>query len=402
MNKKIGTLIIVICAILSLNACGKKVDNPSTDAVTRGEWIAMLADGFGLESYQAETPYYLDVTTASEWFPIVQATAQWGILSIYSGDQLNPNNPVTYEEVASTAAIAAGFRADDNQKNESGLFDSQPSIDCATQYGIVSPGLDTDRSMTLSECEAALAAAQEVYIENPGEEKMIVVPNSELVDLSGIPLEIIQIAGDTVSFPDMAVEEWGQDANGSQTVTLRTNNGMRTVGVGTTFITAPNDQAPFGVAYKATRLDALPDGRVALTTTTPELGDMYDDVDIHTTVSLEDSYITWADGITVIPTADQLSVTGQSYHIELLASPSGQPQENVSNRSSLSFSFTLPNWITKLARIGTANTMPDGEARKVLQNTNFVYSDSPSIEDFGGSTKSWTKKLAKEPKYDKD
>lgn len=399
-RRPIYILFSFIIVILGFSGCSRSDD--TAEYVTRGEWISMLAEGFGLESYPSETPYYSDVTTASEWFPSVQATAQWDILSIYSDDDLDADKPLTYAEMASTAAIAAGFRVDDSQKDETGKFDARPSIDYATQHGIVSPDVDSDQPMTRSECEAALAAAQEVYIENPGEEKIVAVPNPELVDLSDIPLGNIQVNGDIVSFPSMAVEKWDQDANGSLTVTLRTDNGMRTIKAGTTFVTAPDDQAPFGAAHKVTRLEVLADGGAALTTVAPSLGDIYDDVDIHTTVSLEDGYIIWADGVIAAPAADQLSNTEQRYHIELLASPSGQSQENVSGRSKVSFSFTLPNWITNLTRIGTENTMPISEAMEVLQNTNFIYSDTPSIEDFNGSTESWTMELTKEPKYDMD
>ena len=131
MKRKIVSLLLTITLmvnLLPLSGCGKQ-DNE--DSVTRGEWIAMLSETFGMDSYTEETPYYSDITNDNTLFPCVQSAAEWDVLSIFTDDTLEPNEKVTLEEVASTAAIAAGCDVSESQFDDKGNFDADASIDFA-------------------------------------------------------------------------------------------------------------------------------------------------------------------------------------------------------------------------------------------------------------------------------
>ncbi len=397
MKKRTVAIVLAVGILVGLLSGCKTGAAPPEGCVTRGQWVSMLAQAFGWENYQAETPAYSDVTADDPLFPCVQAAAQWGALAVFSDDTLEADRAVTRREAASCAALAAGFSADEGQ----GGFDPQPSIDYAIQYGILLSEAN-DQPMTREQCESVISAALDVYMENPGEETLIAVPNPERVDLSGIPNGLLRIEGGKVFVPAVAISAIGRDGDGSLLVTLRTDKGAKELGVGTSFVTAPSSLAPFGVAYKVTAIRETGDGGVVLTTTVPDLGDLYSDVDIHTTVSMDEARILWADGVDVAPAASPLSSAGQSYHIELLTSSTGQLQPDTGDPENPGppWHFSLPKGGRAPESVSQAtNTMEPGEAREALQNSSFAYTDRPSIEDFKDSTKPWSVDLKPQKKF---
>ncbi len=93
MKRKIISLLllfVLVANLLPLNGCGQEED---AGAVTRGEWIAMLSEGFGMDSYTEDTPYYSDVTSGTDLFPYVQSAAEWDVLSIFTDDTLELSHP---------------------------------------------------------------------------------------------------------------------------------------------------------------------------------------------------------------------------------------------------------------------------------------------------------------------
>ena len=160
MKRKIVSLLLAITlmvSLLPLSGCG---DQNNEEAVTRGEWITMLSETFGLDSYTEETPYYSDITNDSNLFSYVQSAAEWDVLSIFTDDTLEPDEKVTLEEVASTATIAAGCDVSVSQFDDKGNFDADASINYAVQYGILESDNGLSKKATLEQCEAALSAAQ--------------------------------------------------------------------------------------------------------------------------------------------------------------------------------------------------------------------------------------------------
>lgn len=182
MKRKIVSLLLAITlmvSLLPLSGCG---DQNNEEAVTRGEWITMLSETFGLDSYTEETPYYSDITNDSNLFSYVQSAAEWDVLSIFTDDTLEPDEKVTLEEVASTAAIAAGCDVSVSQFDDKGNFDADASINYAVQYGILESDNGLSKKATLEQCEAALSAAQSAYLNTPIEEKVYVAADENEFD----------------------------------------------------------------------------------------------------------------------------------------------------------------------------------------------------------------------------
>ncbi len=402
---RIIALSLVAC-LLFLNGCTgnetgmEDATDNDMDYVTRGEWLFMLADGFGLDAHQSNTPYYSDIDMGNDLFSAVQSLAEWGILSIYASDTLAPSNRVTYEEVASTAAIAAGFRYDRN-----GDLNIEDSVAYAVECGIVESGENLSQYMTLPECEAALEAARHTYLNPPTEEKTSVVFSDELIDLTGISVDEIQMIDNTLIFPDSLVDGITQDGSGNLTAYINTGVETVEIQIGDTFITAPTAEHLTGTAYKVSDIEEADSG-IIFTTEIPTVADLYNELVIHTTVQAAADNIIWADGVTELPVmADQMSANGQSgeFRIELLSANAQNAydlaQTDAAYKSSASFSWG--SGAKKLTDVMYSDALGNGDAREALENSDFVYTDIPGISDFtlGNQVQSWEKALEAYDKY---
>ena len=239
MKRKIVSLLLAITlmvSLLPLSGCGDQNDE---EAVTRGEWITMLSETFGLDSYTEETPYYSDITNDSNLFSYVQSAAEWDVLSIFTDDTLEPDEKVTLEEVASTAAISAGCDVSESQFDDKGNFDADASINYAVQYGILESDKGLSKKATLEQCEAALSAAQSVYLNTPIEEKVYVAADENVVDLTGLNNELLEMEGDRITIPSEYLGGTVLGTSGDLKATIDTGNGIVEVGVGEVFVTAP-------------------------------------------------------------------------------------------------------------------------------------------------------------------
>lgn len=107
---KYGRRIIsafLLCVLLagiagSLVSCSS---NQST--VVTGEWLAMVVDKFGIIGYNSEEPYISSIGADNEYFDVVQAAYEWGIIN---GEMdLDLEDSLTKGMAANTLVNAAGI-----------------------------------------------------------------------------------------------------------------------------------------------------------------------------------------------------------------------------------------------------------------------------------------------------
>lgn len=326
MKRRIFSLLLMIVLMINmlpLSGCGNR---EQSDAVTRGEWITMLSEAFGMDSYAEDTPYYSDVVAGTALFPYVQSAVEWDVLSIFTGDTLEADKKVIREEVASTAAIAAGCDVSEDQFDDKGKFDSAASIEYAIQYGMLENDKGLSKSMTLEECEAVLSAARNAYLNAPIEEKIYVAADENLVDLTDLDSDMFSLEGNRMTIPGSYSGGVAPDATGELKATIDTGDGIVEVGVGEVFVTAPTADKPAGVAYKISSIEEV-DGEIVFTTEEPTLYDLYEELDVHETISADTSNIIWLVGDGSSATLQGVSGEGgDTYHIELLSSQPETPQ----------------------------------------------------------------------------
>lgn len=389
-------LLIMVMNLLPLSGCGV-IEGAET--VSRGEWITMLSETFGMDSYVDNTPQYSDITEETDLFSFVQSAAEWGVLSIFTEDHLDADKKVTCEEIASTAAIAAGCDVLEEHFDPDGNFDSDFSVEYAIQHGIIEDNVRLSKRATRNECEAALDAAQNAYLNAPIAESTYVVPDEALVDLTDLDSNSLTVDENNITIPNNYSGGVMRGDSGELKATIDTGTKTVEVGVGEVFVTEPTPEKPAGVAYKITSIEEV-DGAIVFATEEPTLYDLFEELDVHETVSVDSNDIIWLVGEGSIGGAQGVSKKeNNTYHIELLGGPSQERRivplggKNY-NFGGSSYHFELGDgsfettWSNQ-----NSSVIGAGEGAQALANSNFVYSDTPSIGDFNGTTDSWSKNL---------
>ncbi len=384
MKKSVIYILFTFITVAGLLGGCSKTDN-ADGQVTRGEWIAMLSEAFAFDTYSSDSPYYSDIGSDNDLFSPVQASAECGVLSIFSDDKLNADLSVTRDEAASTAAIAAGFGPD-----KSGEFDTAASITYAIENGIIEKA--GKGHLTTEECETILDAAQTLYLTNPGEEKIEVEYADDLIDLREMSNQLVFINESEVSFPAALTTP--------DSATISTNGQAIQIAVGNTFLVPATEQHPVAAAYKVVSI-CEENGQVVFSVTAPDFGDIYDCADIHTTVSLSDKSIIWADGVKASPVSTN-GTSGETYHIQLLSSrdSGGHQMQPDSNTFSLKHQLKFNTGVRQIYQDVVPAFLGSSPEVQALESSNFIYNMTPSLADFNGSLQMWTKELEKAQKYE--
>ena len=388
-------MLVLVASLLPLSGCG----SADGEAVTRGAWIIMLSETFGMDSFTEEDPYYTDIPAESALFPYVQSAAEWNVLSIFTEDQLEADKAVTREEVASTAAIAAGCGVSEEQFDDNGAFDPDASVAYAVQYGILENDKGLSKRMTAEECEAALSAARDAYLHAPVEERVYAAADENLIDLTELDPEQLRLDGNRLTLPGGYAGGVTTDAFGGLRAAIDTGNGVVNVGVGEVFVTAPTAENPAGVAYKVASIDEV-DGEIVFTTEEPTLYDLYEELDVHKTVSVDAGNIIWRTGAGASVNPQGVSAEGATtYHLEFLSARPEAPKAvplggetyrygGYSRHFEVGSGSFEKNWSNR-----NSSVIGAGKGAQALANSNFVYNDTPSIADFNGSTDAWSTEL---------
>ena len=89
-------VLLVLCMLVPFVGCKKKV----ADTMTNGEWLTELTTQAGITYYQQEEPYFLNITSNSPYFTVVQSSVEWELLN--PSKAFNPSTTLTREMVAYT------------------------------------------------------------------------------------------------------------------------------------------------------------------------------------------------------------------------------------------------------------------------------------------------------------
>ena len=52
-----------------------------TDTLKNGEWLIELTKQAGITTYQQDEPYYLNISSNSPYFSVVQSSVEWELLT---------------------------------------------------------------------------------------------------------------------------------------------------------------------------------------------------------------------------------------------------------------------------------------------------------------------------------
>ena len=86
------------------------------DAITREEWIAMLADKEGYTECKSDKSYFDDIDKSNDNYKKIQSCAEWGIID--KGGNFLPNDKATIDFAVTTAIKSIGINyISNNDKN---------------------------------------------------------------------------------------------------------------------------------------------------------------------------------------------------------------------------------------------------------------------------------------------
>lgn len=294
--KKILALIMSLVLTTTLFACGDEQTedmnniNNSSAFLTRGQWVVMLANAFGIDEFSNESPYYTDVDSDDDIFIAVQACYEWDILSTGT-DKFKPDEIATLGFVVTTSVLAAEL---DYDKYATSDNINESIINCANEYGITdikySDSGELNSGVTSVEVAMILNSAVTAYMEIDNSDICEYTYKENVID--GNEIQVPSLVNDTVN----VVSE--KDAKGLETDSI--------------VIMPSTDECPNGYAVKIVSKTKNSNGTYSIKTETPELYDIFDGIDIDTSVEVTSENFIPAEGITVInkiDTADDVTST---------------------------------------------------------------------------------------------
>lgn len=96
---------------VALTGCGNKDSvatsgNSTNGELSRAEYIGMLGDSFGYDTYLSETDIFSDVSSSNEYYAEIQAAAEWQIID--SDDAFEPDRAASISFALESAVKAIG------------------------------------------------------------------------------------------------------------------------------------------------------------------------------------------------------------------------------------------------------------------------------------------------------
>ena len=141
--------ILTLCSFL-LSGCS----SVKNDTIIMGQWLALIADSFGMENYLEEEPFFKNVNQESEYFYAFQTAAEWGILA--PSDEIQATTPVTWKDVLVSLVNAGEFLND-------GASDEEKIEYAVNHFDNTIRSYWSDRKIGLADAVRLLDIAQKMW-----------------------------------------------------------------------------------------------------------------------------------------------------------------------------------------------------------------------------------------------
>ena len=202
-----------------------------------------------MDDFEKDEAYFSDVPATDSIYTAAQSCYEWNVLRD-TGKKLKKNDGASLEFAVSTAIYATGV----DLSNEVGKNDCEKAINYAVENGIIPSGLNYSKWVTAEQSQELLSAAQLAYLNQ-----------------SFTPVDKVKFL-DTVS-----------DQRNSNELTA-INEGEYLIrngkpNVGDVLIAPGTPENPDGVAIKITEITDNGDGTYTVKTCTPELYEVFDEVE---------------------------------------------------------------------------------------------------------------------------
>ncbi len=250
MKRIVALLLTIFLIVSSLSGCTNGHFRFSNDnTITRGQWINDLSSMFGLDQFNNEKPYFSDISNTEDVFNAVQSCYEWKILRDVS-KEFKKDDAATLSFVVSTAVYAIG--ADISYEN--GNKDVERALVYAENNGIVPQNSDYNKWVTKEQSQIILSAAQGIYLNQTIKPVDKVELNENVTDIR------TSNAITPISDNEFIISNSQPKA-------------------GDIIIAPGNRNNPNGIAIKVENVIDNGDGTYRISTTTPELYEVFDEVE---------------------------------------------------------------------------------------------------------------------------
>lgn len=198
IKRKIVSLCLALClctvSVLNVSSCGKQ----NINTLTMGIWLELIAQSFGMTTYQESNPYFEQIDSNSPYFGVFQSAAEWEIVN--KDDDLSADTVVTWE-TALVSLVNAGAFLDDTASNEDKFSYGINQFDPSIRKYWKNRQIPVENAVALLD-KAAVAWAAKEYTDNI--EKAEFAEN--VVDFTHEPLDYT-VDGNTVTITEASLPQ---------------------------------------------------------------------------------------------------------------------------------------------------------------------------------------------------
>ncbi len=270
MKRVIAIVLCLVMVIGCFSACADGNFRFSDDtSLSRGQWIQELSNTFGLNEYVGEKQYFSDVDKDDPIFAAVQSCYEWDVLRDVA-KKIKKDKFATLEFAVTTAVYAA---VDDFNLSD-GDSDAEKAINFAYENGIIEPNWKLKKRITQEQSAQILSKLQFIYLNQEVEPIDIVDIKDSIIDERDNK-NIRKIDENKFLISDFAPQE-GE------------------------IIIAPGDEEnPNGIAIKVESVTLNEDGSYTVETITPEVHEVFEELEFSGVVVPEFEDIVPAEGVII-------------------------------------------------------------------------------------------------------
>lgn len=274
--------LLLICMIITssgfMTACSAK----KATEVTVGEWLMMVNQMFGMETYVEEKPFFESVDRDNKYFDTVQIAAEWGVIDV--NKELDVEKTLTYEEALLTLVNVGSFMnedADDDSKITYAIENFDSSI---KTYWL-------NRTIEATKAVKMLADAHEKWANKTYKE----------------PISEIKLQNDVIDCTkgDSFIGAYEIDENGDILIPVSENPQIEPEKI---FILPSNGQVVGGSTYKATKVTVEND-KVRVSVTAADINEVVEEIKVaETVVPTSDNIMIYDGNGNIIYVGDDIAV----------------------------------------------------------------------------------------------
>lgn len=283
LTVKLVALLLAVVAVLSSLIVWLSCSLMNDNSIKKGDWLVLLCDKFGMDTYMEDEPYTNTVEEDSDYFPYVQIAYEWGIIN---DKEIDPDDKVTKGYVAETLVKCVGL------EDVSGMSEEE-----ITEFAVENKYVDYEyknssdrgKKVTPEEAEDCLEAAFIKWTDREYE----VVEEYDYVE-NVVDLSESTVLEEAIEQNQVAVDEV------NQTVTLPAE-AVTELAKGEVFVLPAVEEGDTVTAYKAEDI-VIEDGVAYIRTSAPALEDVVENMDVSGSFEPDLDEIEFVDGAgNVIP-----------------------------------------------------------------------------------------------------